>query len=338
MAFKLQLTDEMIGFFRTQSLQDVDAGRLIRLLIDASLEMPLPDQIPQPLTHVLQIFLGQIESFRAHYKQKAQNNADRQRRHREDLSSVGDVSRVTGVTERDGRYGNVSRVTGVTERDWRYSDVSRVTGVTERDRRYGDASRVTGVTERDRRYGNVSRVTGVTERDNACNAHTIPDQSNPSTLTGGGGACGTGDDPPPPQSKRLDGKPWSRDDYARLAISSGWPTEEVNRFCDMNNAGRLNPADALAAWARHRTPTEEAGGASAVSSRHRTENVSGMAMHRALDAFRTAIDESTDKRDFIASCMPNWLRDCPNVPPALRDAFRNEVTAIAAAYSEEATT
>lgn len=83
MAFKLQLTDEMIRFFREENITDTDAGKLIRLLIDIADEQPIPKNIPQPFTYTLPIFQGQIESFRAKYLQRIAANAQRQRRFRE---------------------------------------------------------------------------------------------------------------------------------------------------------------------------------------------------------------------------------------------------------------
>ena len=80
MAFKLQLTDEMIGFLRLESLSDADAGALIRLLIDAADGLPPPASVPQPLTHVLSIFRGQVAAFRASYDKKASENIARQKR------------------------------------------------------------------------------------------------------------------------------------------------------------------------------------------------------------------------------------------------------------------
>lgn len=100
MSFKLQLTDEMIGFIRSESLSDADAGRLIKLLIDAAEERPPPETVPQPLTYTLPIFLAQIEKFRDAYNQRVASNAERQRRFQERrrnnaldaLSGVSDVS------------------------------------------------------------------------------------------------------------------------------------------------------------------------------------------------------------------------------------------------------
>ncbi len=121
MAFKLQLTDEMIRFFRTPQISDADAGCLIRLLIDAAEERELPATIPQPLTFTLPIFLGQVEAFRENYKRKVEGSAERMRRHREKESDDdSEMLRATGVATRNRRNNAqqaLQRATGVTERN-----------------------------------------------------------------------------------------------------------------------------------------------------------------------------------------------------------------------------
>ena len=97
MAFKLQLTDEMIRFFRSPTLADADAGCLIRLLIDIADGNGIPDKIPQPLTYVIPIFSGQIESFRESYERKLKLNADRVNQYRR--KDVSRITSVTGITE-----------------------------------------------------------------------------------------------------------------------------------------------------------------------------------------------------------------------------------------------
>lgn len=126
MAFKLQLTDEMIRFFRTPQISDADAGCLIRLLIDAAEEQPLPAAVPQPLTFTLPIFLGQIEAFRENYKRKVEGSAERMRRHRQKESEDDDMLRVTSVATRNKRnmrnnaqqaLQRATGATGATERN-----------------------------------------------------------------------------------------------------------------------------------------------------------------------------------------------------------------------------
>ena len=281
MAFKLQITDEMVKFFRSSFLSDSDAGKLIRLLLDKTDGIDSVSDIPQPLTYVLPVFCGQIDRFRQEYERKRDQATERKRRQ---------LDRDRQDFTREQREGRDSRVNSVKD--------------------------------------SVTRE----QREGRDSLHTIPHQSISTTITGGGGALGTTEAPPPP---RMNDKSWTRDDYARLAISSGWPKDEVDRFCDLNNSGRLNPADAIIAWSRHRTPTEEAGGANILSSKQRQHNAEVVAMQRALNSFRKTFEESSFKPDFIESCVPVWLRDCPDVPADMRQAFRQEVNAIVSAYQEE---
>ena len=150
MSFKLQMTDEMTRFIRdSDRLTDADAGRLIRMLLDVADGIPVRGSIPQPLTHTLPIFVGQIERFRASYERSKASALERKRRSRERIAALfgsrgvvdGDVSlsRVTAVTPRAmrdtsesaSRASRVTAVTGVT----RASRVTSVTAVTPRDRR-----------------------------------------------------------------------------------------------------------------------------------------------------------------------------------------------------------
>lgn len=101
MAFKLQLTDEMIRFFRMPQLSDGDAGRLIRLLIDAAEGQPLSAEVPQHLAFTLPIFLGQIEAFREKYKRKVEGNAERVRRHRSKSKEPESDGRPDGIDSYD---------------------------------------------------------------------------------------------------------------------------------------------------------------------------------------------------------------------------------------------
>ena len=82
MTFKLRLTDEMIGELRSPELEDMDAGLLIRALIDSAEGKAKQKELPLKLEYVMPIFLGQIERARERYSYKLKTDAERQRRFR----------------------------------------------------------------------------------------------------------------------------------------------------------------------------------------------------------------------------------------------------------------
>lgn len=296
MAFKLQLTDEMISFFRSSAVEDADAGRLIRLLIDVADELPLPEIVPQPLTYTLPIFIGQIETFRRNYNQKSKANAERQARFREKQDVPPDMSRVTGVTER-------------------YEALQSVT------QRYGALRNVTGVTEC------YEALPSVTECDNARNALIIPNHTTPSQTTlSGGGADGTSQTPPP--QIKTKGEAWSRQSYKAVAQDKGWPLLEVEKFCDLNESGRLHPQIAMSTWERNRTPTEAAGGAKAISVAHATSSSARAKLAATVARFSALYAGTEDKDAFIKQNVPAWLEDCPGVPASMQAEFRKQVNDI----------
>ena len=187
MSFKLQMTDEMTRFIRdSDRLTDADAGRLIRMLLDVADGIPVRGSIPQPLTHTLPIFVGQIERFRASYERSKASALERKRRSRERIAALFGSR---GVVDGDG---SLSRVTAVTPRDMRdtsesasrASRVTAVTGVTGASR----VTRVTAVTPRDmrdhcdeRENSNASSL--ASSPRSSIPHHTIPDhESTDSTL------------------------------------------------------------------------------------------------------------------------------------------------------------
>ena len=193
MSFKLQMTDEMTRFIRdSDRLTDADAGRLIRMLLDVADGIPVRGSIPQPLTHTLPIFVGQIERFRASYERSKASALERQRRSRERIAALFGSR---GVVDGDE---SLSRVTAVTPRDMRdtsesASRASRVTSVTPRDMRdtsesASRASRVTAVTPRDMRdhcdeRENSNPSSLASSPRSSIPHHTIPDhESTDSTL------------------------------------------------------------------------------------------------------------------------------------------------------------
>lgn len=173
MSFKLQMTDEMTRFIRdSDRLTDADAGLLIRFLLDAADGIPLRGRIPQPLTHTLPIFIGQIEYFKASYERKKVQALERQRKRRERLDALAVTRDKRDKRDSGDDPSRVTSVTRVTTRDSRDDDLSRVTSVTR-------------VTTRDNRDARESEnvADGSLERRHTTPHHTIPDhESTDSTL------------------------------------------------------------------------------------------------------------------------------------------------------------
>ena len=65
---------------------------------------------------------------------------------------------------------------------------------------------------------------------------------------------------------------FSSEDYRRAGEAEGYGKEELSRFVAKNERGVLSPAEAVKRWNERRTPTERAGGASAVEAARQAES------------------------------------------------------------------
>ena len=91
---------------------------------------------------------------------------------------------------------------------------------------------------------------------------------------------------------------FSSEDYRRAGEAEGYGKEELSRFVAKNERGVLSPAEAVKRWNERRTPTERAGGASAVEAARQAES-SRAAREREARSFailaRAEADGVTDE-------------------------------------------
>ncbi len=139
MSFKLQHTEEMARFILSDAISNEEAGILVRILETVAAGGEVPTKIPQPLTHVVPIFAGQIEKHRSCYLAKVEASAERMRkkrqRERERYAEQREQS-VTGVTptryaeQREQREQSVTSVTPQRYAEQREQREQSVTSVT----------------------------------------------------------------------------------------------------------------------------------------------------------------------------------------------------------------
>lgn len=79
---------------------------------------------------------------------------------------------------------------------------------------------------------------------------------------------------------------WGSEDYRAAGEAEGYGSEELRRFVATNERGILSPADAVARWNERRTPTERAGGASAVSAARQAQAGAAARAQRAQEEAR----------------------------------------------------
>jgi len=90
---------------------------------------------------------------------------------------------------------------------------------------------------------------------------------------------------------------FSSEDYRRAGEAEGYGKEELSRFVAKNERGVLSPAEAVKRWNERRTPTERAGGASAVSVARAGESSRAA---REREARRREEEEDRHKRAVFA--------------------------------------
>ncbi len=90
---------------------------------------------------------------------------------------------------------------------------------------------------------------------------------------------------------------FSSEDYRRAGEAEGYGKEELSRFVAKNERGVLSPAEAVKRWNERRTPTERAGGASAVEAARQAESSRAA---REREARRRAEEEDRHKRAVFA--------------------------------------
>ena len=89
------------------------------------------------------------------------------------------------------------------------------------------------------------------------------------------------------------------EDYRRAGEAAGYGSEELRRFVAVNERGILSPAEAVAKWNERRTPTERAGGASAVEAQRQAQTGAAARAQRAQEEER----ERQRKADSVARML-----------------------------------
>ena len=126
------------------------------------------------------------------------------------------------------------------------------------------------------------------------------------------------------------------EDYRRAGEAAGYGSEELRRFVAVNERGVLSPAEAVQRWNERRTPTERAGGASAVEAQRQAQTGAAARAQRAQEEER----ERQRKADSVARMLAiaeergvRSVREIDAIGEEL-DAFCGDVWAAKSAWLE----